>query len=133
MPAKWRSTQKATSQKCAAPTNAGTQTLQRFNHVEDWIPAFAQRKSRWGAGVTTFEGCESGAKQVSHRPTHHSSHRLAHGDEFLRRRRVNADGGVKLRLGRATIECHRKALDDFASIGADHMHAEYAITGRIDN
>ena len=41
---------------------------------------------------------------------HRFGHRLAHGHEFFGRGRVNADGGIEHRLGRAGFQRHGDAL-----------------------
>ena len=46
---------------------------------------------------------------------------------------MNPDGGIKLRLGRATIERHGETLDDFTRVGTDHMTAQYSVGQAIDD
>ena len=61
------------------------------------------------------------------------SGRLAHGDEFLGRRRVDTDGGVELGLGGIAFERDAETLDDLAGVGAHHMAADHAVGRRIDD
>src|SRR5262245_15441612 len=56
--------------------------------------------------------------------TSSSNDRLAHRDELLGRRRVDADGRIELRLRRAALECHGESLDDLRRLRADHVAAE---------
>ena len=58
---------------------------------------------------------------------------LAHRDEFLRRGRMDADGGVELRLGGAQLHRDGDALDDFARVGAEHVRADDALAGGVDH
>src|SRR3954468_11859556 len=58
---------------------------------------------------------------------------VAHGDEFLRHRGMDADGGVELRLGGAELHGDGDALDHFAGVGADHVRADDALAFRVDD
>src|SRR5688572_180148 len=58
---------------------------------------------------------------------------LPHGHEFLGRRRVDADGRVELRLGRAQLHGDGDALDDLAGVRADHVRAYDALARPVDN
>ena len=58
--------------------------------------------------------------------------RAPHGDELLGRGRVDADGGVEIRLGGARFERHGEALDDLAGFGAQHVDADDFVAVPID-
>ena len=40
---------------------------------------------------------------------------------------MNADGGIELRFGGATLERHGEALNDFSGFLTHHMHAQYPL------
>src|SRR6185369_5714146 len=58
---------------------------------------------------------------------------LPHGDELLGRGRVDANGGVELRLGGAELHGDGDALDDFSGVGAEHVRAHDALRGGVDD
>src|SRR5512135_94166 len=60
-------------------------------------------------------------------------HRLAQGDELLRRGGVDADRGVELRLGRSELHGDRDALDDLGGFGPDHVRADHLAARAIDD
>ena len=45
---------------------------------------------------------------------------------------MDADGAVKHRFGGAGFHSDGEALDDFTSIGADHMQADHTVGGIFD-
>jgi len=47
-----------------------------------------------------------------------------HRYEFFRRRGMNANGSIELRLGGAAVHGHGQPLYDFAGIRPDHMAAQ---------
>ncbi len=49
-----------------------------------------------------------------------------HGHELFRRRRVNADGSVELRLSGAAVERHGKTLDDLTGLGPEYRLDNFA-------
>ena len=57
----------------------------------------------------------------------------AHRHELLGRGRVNAERRVEHRLGRAGLHRHREALDRLAGVGADHVQADDAVVGVVDD
>mmetsp|Transcript_2928 Transcript_2928/g.8050 ORF Transcript_2928/g.8050 Transcript_2928/m.8050 type:complete len:497 (-) Transcript_2928:433-1923(-) len=58
-------------------------------------------------------------------------HARAHRDELLRSRGVHPDGGIEVRLGRASLEAHASELDDLARVGAHHVHAQHLVRGAV--
>src|SRR5581483_816330 len=56
-----------------------------------------------------------------------------HGDELLGHRRMDADGGVELRLGGADLYRDCQALDDLARVRPDHVRADYPLRGALDH
>src|SRR5690554_3418526 len=53
--------------------------------------------------------------------------RRAHGHELFRRRGMDTERAVELRLGYACHHGRGKALDDFTRIRTDHVHAQYPV------
>src|SRR5688572_9786021 len=54
---------------------------------------------------------------------------VSHRDELFGAGRMDADGRVELRLGRAELHRDGDALDDLAGVGADHVRADHALGG----
>ena len=46
---------------------------------------------------------------------------------------MNPDGRVKLGLGRPALHGHRKALDDLAGLGTDHVAAQHPVGRRVNH
>ena len=57
--------------------------------------------------------------------------RLTQGNEFFGDGRMDSDSSVELALRGAALQGHGETLNDFARIGADHMHAKYALCGLV--
>ncbi len=48
---------------------------------------------------------------------------LAHGDKFLSRTRMNANGGIKIGFGSSHFDGDRHPLDDFSGVFSHHMRS----------
>src|SRR3546814_962770 len=59
--------------------------------------------------------------------------RLAHGDELLGGGRMDADGGVELRLGGPAFQRDRDALKNLARIRPNHVAADDAVARIVDD
>src|SRR5579875_379283 len=58
---------------------------------------------------------------------------VAHGYEFLRGRRVDRDSLVEVCLFRTASQRHRKALDNFACVGANHVASGDPVAFALDH
>lgn len=60
----------------------------------------------------------------------HAARARAHGDQLLSGGGVDADRGVKIRLGGARLERDRDALQHLGALWAAHVHAHHLLAKR---
>lgn len=80
--------------------------------------------------ISREETQPAGTGSRCHTPLH-VSRTGAHGDELLRRRRVDPNRRVQLRLGDADPDRDPEALHHLARVRANHVHAHHL--GRTGN